>query len=132
MAKRAFITGITGQDGSYLAELLVKKGYEVFGFVRRTSTDPLMRIDELYKNKKIILLNGDLRDSGAIARALAKAHPDEIYNLAAQSDVGISFACPEETFEINYHGLGRLIHEAIKINPKVKIYQASTSEMFGK
>ena len=130
--KTAFITGITGQDGSYLAEFLVKKGYKVFGLVRRTSTDPLMRISKLYYNKDINLINGDLRDSGAIARALVQANPDEIYNLAAQSDVGISFACPEETFEINYHGLGRLIHEAIKINPKVRIYQASTSEMFGK
>lgn len=130
--KRAFITGITGQDGSYLAELLVAKGYLVFGYVRRTSTDPLMRIESLYLSKKITLLNGDLRDTGALGRALDVARPDEIYNLAAQSDVGISFTCPEETMEINYFGLGRLIHEAMKRNSKVHIYQASTSEMFGK
>lgn len=130
--KRAFITGITGQDGSYLAEFLVNKGYEVFGLVRRSSTDPLMRIGALAFNKKIRLFNGDLRDSGAIRRALEEARPDEIYNLAAQSDVGISFKCPEETMEINYHGLGRLIYEAVRINPRVRIYQASTSEMFGR
>lgn len=130
--KRALITGITGQDGSYLAEFLVKKGYKVFGLVRRTSTDPLMRINKLYESKKVTLINGNLRDSGSIARALTEAKPDEIYNLAAQSDVGVSFFCPEETFEINYHGLGRLVYEAMKFNPKIKIYQASTSEMFGK
>jgi GDPmannose 4,6-dehydratase len=130
--KRALITGITGQDGSYLAEFLVKKGYMVFGLVRRTSTDPLVRIDKLYRNKDIVLINGNLRDSASLVRALAESDPDEIYNLAAQSDVGISFSCPEETFEINYHGLGRLVHEVLKFNPKIKIYQASTSEMFGK
>jgi len=130
--KRAFITGITGQDGSYLAELLLTKGYEVFGLVRRTSTDPLMRIEDMALNKKIKLLNGDLRDSGAIRRALEEVRPDEIYNLAAQSDVGISFKCPEETMEINYFGVGRLVIEAMRQNPKVRIYQASTSEMFGK
>ncbi len=91
-----------------------------------------MRIEDLYFSKKIKIVNGDLRDSGAIIRALEEARPDEIYNLAAQSDVGISFKCPEETMEINYHGLGRLVHEAMKQNPKVRIYQASTSEMFGK
>lgn len=130
--KRAFITGITGQDGSYLAEFLIKKNYEVFGLMRRSSTDPLMRIGTLVFEEKVRLINGDLRDSGAIRRALKEAKPDEIYNLAAQSDVGISFQCPEETMEINYHGLGRLIHEAVKINPQVRIYQASTSEMFGR
>lgn len=130
--KRALITGITGQDGSYLAEFLVKKGYKVFGLVRRTSTDPLMRISTLYENNEVILLNGNLRDSASISRALAESKPDEIYNLAAQSDVGISFSCPEETYEINYHGLGRLVQEVMKSNLKVRIYQASTSEMFGK
>ncbi len=131
--KRALITGITGQDGSYLAELLVSKGYHVFGLVRRTSTDPLARIEDFYRKNRanLTLLNGDLRDTGAIERALETAKPDEIYNLAAQSDVGISFSCPEETQEINYHGLGRLVHAALRIVPKAKIYQASTSEMFG-
>ncbi|MFH0804156.1 MAG: GDP-mannose 4,6-dehydratase [Candidatus Zambryskibacteria bacterium] len=129
--KRALITGITGQDGSYLAELLVSKGYKVFGLVRRTSTDPLMRIEKLYSAKKIDLLNGNLRDSASLARVLREANPDEVYNLAAQSDVGISFSCPEETFEVDYHGLGRLVLEIMAFNPKIKVYQASTSEMFG-
>lgn len=130
--KRAFITGVTGQDGSYLAEFLVQKGYEVFGLLRRSSTDPLMRIGALAFEKRVRLLNGDLRDSGALRRVLEEARPDEVYNLAAQSDVGISFKCPEETVEINYFGLGRLIFEAVQVNSKVRIYQASTSEMFGR
>ena len=129
--KRALITGITGQDGSYLAELLLEKGYEVFGFMRRSSTEPLLRIECLVLKKKINLINGDMRDKAAIERALTEAKPDEIYNLAAQSDVGISFSCPEETWEIDYHGVGRLVNAAMEINPNVKIYQASTSEMFG-
>ncbi|HEY4508094.1 MAG TPA: GDP-mannose 4,6-dehydratase [Candidatus Paceibacterota bacterium] len=132
MRKRALITGITGQDGSYLAEHLVSKGYEVFGMLRRTSTDPLMRIEKLYMDRQITLVNGDLRDMGAVERVLAEAEPDEIYNLAAQSDVSISFACPEETFEIDYFGVGRLVHAAMKANREIRIYQASTSEMFGK
>ncbi len=130
--KRALITGITGQDGSYLAEYLVSIGYEVWGLVRRTSLDPFMRIDALATGRNIHIVYGNLRDSGSLKRALEESQPDEIYNLAAQSDVGISFKCPEETMEINYHGLGRLILEAMAINPKVRIYQASTSEMFGK
>lgn len=132
MKKRALITGITGQDGSYLAEFLIKKGYKIFGMIRRTSTDPLMRIESLYLHNKITLLNGDLRDMGSIERVIKESDPDEIYNLAAQSDVGISFQCPEETMEINYLGVGRLVNAAIKHNPKIKIYQASTSEMFGR
>ncbi|MDO8495071.1 MAG: GDP-mannose 4,6-dehydratase [bacterium] len=131
MAKRALITGITGQDGSYLAEFLLTKGYEVYGLLRRSSTDPMLRIEDLVLAKRIKLINGDLRDIAAIERALTAAQPDEIYNLAAQSDVGISFRCPEETWEINYHGLGRLVIAATEINPDVRIYQASTSEMFG-
>jgi GDPmannose 4,6-dehydratase len=130
--KKALITGITGQDGSYLAEFLIKKGYDVYGFMRRSSTEPLLRIEEPVLDGKIKLINGDLRDLGAIHRALEKTQPDEIYNLAAQSDVGISFKCPEETMEINYYGVGRLVNEAMRIDQKVRIYQASTSEMFGK
>jgi GDPmannose 4,6-dehydratase len=129
--KRALITGITGQDGSYLAEFLLSKNYQVFGLVRRSSNDPFVRLPELAIKRKVEIIYGNLRDSASLARALEKSQPDEIYNLAAQSDVGISFACPEETLEINYYGLGRLVNEAIKIVPKVKIYQASTSEMFG-
>ena len=130
--KRALITGVTGQDGSYLAEYLVGKGYDVWGIMRRTSLDPLLRLTDLAVDRKIHLLYGNLRDSASLERALEESKPDEIYNLAALSDVGISFKCPEETMEINYFGLGRLIIEAIKVNPKVRIYQASTSEMFGK
>ncbi len=132
MKKRALITGVTGQDGSYLAEYLVGKGYEVWGLMRRTSLDPLMRIHKLADDRSIQMRYGNLRDGASLARVLKEARPDEIYNLAALSDVGISFKCPEETMEINYYGVGRLVNEAIKINPKVRIYQASTSEMFGK
>lgn len=130
--KKAFITGITGQDGSYLAEFLLEKGYDIYGLIRRTSLDPLMRIDHLAVPRRVKLLYGNLRDSSSIRRALEEVQPDEIYNLASQSDVGISFKVPEETFEVNYYGVGRLVNEAIRLNKKVKIYQASTSEMFGK
>jgi len=129
--KRVLITGITGQDGSYLAEFLLDKDYEVYGLIRRTSLDPLMRIDHLAVPRRVKLLYGNLRDSSSLKRAIEEAKPHEIYNLAAQSDVGISFKVPEETMEVNYLGLGRLVNEAYMINPKVKIYQASTSEMFG-
>src|SRR3989338_7704252 len=132
MKKRAFITGVTGQDGSYLAEYLIGKGYEVWGLMRRTSLDPLQRIHKLADNRQLKLRYGNLRDGSSIQRALEEAKPDEVYNLAALSDVGISFKCPEETMEINYYGLGRVINEAVKVNPKVRIYQASTSEMFGR
>ena len=130
--KRALITGVTGQDGSYLAEYLVGLGYEVWGLMRRTSLDPFLRIRGLSASKQFHLCFGNLRDSASLARVLAESQPDEIYNLAAQSHVGVSFKCPEETMDINYYGLGRLITEAMKVNPKVRIYQASTSEMFGK
>lgn len=130
--RRALITGITGQDGSYLAEHLLNEGYSVWGIVRRTSLDPMMRLDGLARIKDLHITYGNLRDSGTLRFALEKSNPDEIYNLAAQSDVGISFKCPDETMEINYFGLGRLLNEAFLINPKVRIYQASTSEMFGK
>lgn len=130
--KRALITGITGQDGSYLAELLDQKGYKIFGLIRRTSNDPLVR---LWQNpaikRKINFIYGNLRDSSSIERALLAARPDEIYNLAAQSDVGISFECPEETMEVNYYGVGRLLNAVLKICPRARVYQASTSEMFG-
>ncbi len=130
--KRALITGITGQDGSYLAEFLASKGYAVFGMIRRASNDPLVRVSDLVRSKKVTILYGNLRDIGSIDRVIVETCPDEIYNLAAQSDVGISFKCPEETTEVNYYGVGRLVNAAMKANPKVRIYQASTSEMFGK
>ncbi len=132
MKKRALITGITGQDGSYLAELLVNKGYEVFGLMRRTSLEPLLRLEPLVRKGKIKIIYGNMRDYASIREALKVSRPHEIYNLAAQSDVWVSFKIPDETMEINYLGLGRLVHEAMKQNPKVKIYQASTSEMFGR
>lgn len=130
--KRALITGITGQDGSYLAEYLLSLGYEVWGLMRRTSLEPMLRIEKLMHPPKVHILYGNLRDSATLRAALEEARPDEIYNLAAQSDVGVSFKCPDETMEINYYGLARLVHEAVTLNPKVRIYQASTSEMFGK
>lgn len=129
--KKALITGITGQDGSYLAELLIGEGYEVVGFMRRTSTDPFVRIEDLYTSGKLHLIYGNMRDTPTIERALDEVKPDEIYNLAAQSHVGVSFLCPDETYDINYKGVVRLLGAAFKQNPKVRIYQASSSEMFG-
>jgi GDPmannose 4,6-dehydratase len=130
--KRALITGVTGQDGSYLAEHLLNEGYEVWGLVRRTSLDPHMRIMHMTLPRHIKLVHGNLRDEATLRAALEESRPDEVYNLAAQSDVGISFKCPDETMDINYNGLARLVSAAVKQNPKVRIYQASTSEMFGK
>jgi len=129
--KKALITGITGQDGSYLAEYLIEKGYDVHGLMRRSSTEPLLRIQELVTDNKLTLHMGNLRDSESIKRVISKVGPDEIYNLAAQSDVGISFECPEEAFSINYDGVRNIVDAAREHNPKVRIYQASTSEMFG-
>ncbi|QQR64920.1 GDP-mannose 4,6-dehydratase [Candidatus Kaiserbacteria bacterium] len=130
--KKALITGITGQDGSYLAEFLLDKGYEVHGVMRRCSTEPLIRIQDIVFEGKVTLHMGDLRDYEAIKRIITKVSPDEIYNLAAQSDVGISFMCPEEAFAINYEGVGNVVKAAFEHNKNIRIYQASTSEMFGK
>lgn len=133
--KTALITGINGQDGSYLAEFLFKKGYEVHGMVRRSSTYNLERINHLYKypDKKAqtLLHYGDLTDSGSINSVLAKISPDEIYNLGAQSHVRISFDIPEYTAEVVGLGTLRML-EAMRTHcPKAKFYQASSSEMFG-
>ncbi|MCF6313423.1 MAG: GDP-mannose 4,6-dehydratase, partial [Verrucomicrobiales bacterium] len=137
--KRALITGITGQDGSYLAELLLEKGYEVHGIIRRASNFNTQRIDHLYtdphdKNGRLKLHFGDLTDSTALLKLLYDLQPDEIYNLGAQSHVRVSFDVPESTGDIV--GLGTLrILEAIrdtKLIDKVRFYQASSSEMFGK
>ncbi len=130
-SRKALITGITGQDGSYLAEFLIGKGYEVYGFMRRTSTDPFARIEHLYETGKLNLIYGNLRDLPTIKNALEKVVPDEVYNLAAQSHVGVSFVCPDETFDINDKGVGRMLSETFRVNPKARFYQASTSEMFG-
>ena len=138
MNKKALITGITGQDGSYLAEFLLKKGYEVHGVRRRTSLFNTDRIDHLYKNihennVKLILHHGDMTDSSSLLRIIKEIKPDEIYNLAAQSHVGVSFEEPEYT--ANSDALGALrILEAIRIlglENKSKFYQASTSELYG-
>lgn len=127
--KRALITGITGQDGSYLAEFLLSKGYKVFGLIRRTSQESTENIDHILKD--ITLLDGDLLDQGSLNRAVFEAVPDEIYNLAAQSFVGSSFVQPTFTAEVTGLGALRLFEAARLLNPKAKIYQASSSEMFG-
>lgn len=126
---KALITGFTGQDGSYLAELLLDKGYEVHALVRRSSHSPFVRAPHL--EGRVRIHHGNLRDYSTLRRVIAVVAPDEIYNLAAQSHVGISFECPDETYEINYAGVGRLVQCAMEQNPTVRIYQASTSEMFG-
>ena len=138
MTKKAIITGVTGQDGAYLAEFLINKGYEVHGIKRRTSLINTKRIDHLYQDphepeRNFILHHGDLTDSTSLIHVIEKVHPDEIYNLAAQSHVAVSFEEPEYT--ANSDALGALrILEAIRILnliEKTKFYQASTSELFG-
>jgi len=131
--KKAIITGITGQDGAYLAELLLEKGYEVYGTYRRTASVNFWRIEELGINKhpSIHLIEYDLTDQANSIRMVEQINPDEIYNLAAQSFVGVSFEQPLATAHITGLGAVHLL-EAIRIvNPKIKFYQASTSEMFG-
>ena len=137
--KIALITGVTGQDGSYLAEFLLKKGYEVHGIKRRASSFNTDRIDHLYQdphvdNRKFILHYGDLTDSSSLIRIIQAVRPDEIYNLAAQSHVAVSFETPEDTADSVGMGALRIL-EAIRISglaDKTKYYQASTSELFGK
>jgi len=130
MAKRALITGITGQDGSYLAELLLEKGYEVFGVVRRLSAPNGWRIDHL--RDRVTLCPGDLLDQLSIIRLLDKYKPDELYNLAAMSFVPASWDTPLLTGEFNSQGVTRVLDAVRTVNPRVKFYQASSSEMFGK
>ncbi|MBL4936342.1 GDP-mannose 4,6-dehydratase [Clostridium sp. YIM B02515] len=134
--KKALITGITGQDGSYLAELLLEKGYEVHGIIRRHSTINTKRIDHLFENKEIgnktlFLHYGDLTDSSNLNRLIEKIQPDEIYNLAAQSHVAVSFEVPEYTAEATGVGTIRLLDAIRESGVKCKFYQASTSELFG-
>ncbi len=131
MAKVALITGISGQDGSYLAPLLLDKGYDVHTILRRTSNDPTENLSDLFTGRKVNFHSGDIRDLNRVKAVMEDVKPDEVYNLAAQSHVAVSFKCPEETWDINYYGLGRVVNEALAVNPKVRIYQASTSEMFG-
>lgn len=132
--KKALITGITGQDGSYLAEFLLEKGYEVHGITRRSSISNTGRIDHLLEKKAITLHDGDLSDSSALIRIIGSVQPDEIYNLAAQSHVQISFDVPEYSGDVDALGVLRIL-EAVRIlglATKTKVYQASTSELFGK
>lgn len=134
--KKALITGITGQDGSYLAELLLSKGYEVHGIIRRASTFNTKRIDHLYKDPhnedvRLFLHYGDLTDSSNLNRLIEKIQPDEIYNLAAQSHVKVSFEVPEYTAEVVGLGTLRLLDAIKETGIKTKFYQASTSELFG-
>lgn len=126
--KRALITGVTGQDGSYLAELLIEKGYEVHGMVRRTSTDNTERIRSI---GDLRVHYGDMGDSGSLTELVKSVRPDEVYNLAAQSHVKISFDVPEQTGEVVALGFMRLLEACRRFAPGARIYQAGTSEMFG-
>ena len=132
--KKALITGITGQDGSYLAEFLLEKGYEVHGITRRASISNTARIDHLIAKNAISLHDGDLSDSSSLIRIISIVQPDEIYNLAAQSHVQVSFDVPEYSGDVDAIGVLRIL-EAVRIlglTKKTKIYQASTSELYGK
>lgn len=132
--KKALITGITGQDGSYLAEFLLEKGYEVHGITRRASISNTARIDHLLAQNAITLHDGDLSDSSSLIRIISLVQPDEIYNLAAQSHVQVSFDVPEYSGDVDAIGVLRVL-EAVRIlnlTKKTRIYQASTSELFGK
>jgi GDPmannose 4,6-dehydratase len=130
MSGRALITGVTGQDGSYLAELLLDKGYEVFGMTRRASTENLERIDHLLD--KLTLIQGDLLDPHSLASALRDSEPTEVYNLAAQSFVPTSWNQPVLTAEFTAVGVTRLLEAVRAVDPQIRFYQASSSEMFGK
>ncbi|HOH09091.1 MAG TPA: GDP-mannose 4,6-dehydratase [bacterium] len=135
--KKALITGITGQDGSYLAELLLEKGYEVHGIIRRSSSFNTGRIDHIFNDpslhdKRFFLYHGDLTDSSNLNRLLEKIHPDEIYNLAAQSHVKVSFELPEYTAETDAMGTLRFIDAIKETGLATRFYQASTSELYGK
>jgi GDPmannose 4,6-dehydratase len=129
-ARRALITGVTGQDGSYLAELLLEKGYEVFGMTRRASTENLERIGHLVD--RVTLIQGDLLDPHSLASALRESEPQEVYNLAAQSFVPTSWNQPVLTAEFTAVGVTRLLEAIRAVDPAIRFYQASSSEMFGK
>ena len=129
--KKAFITGITGQDGSYLAELLLDKGYEVHAIVRRASVFTTQRIEHILENNRLFTYHGDLTDSSNLHRLLTKIEPDEVYNLGAQSHVAVSFEVPEYTAEVGAIGAIRLLDVIRDLGLRCKYYQASTSELFG-
>jgi len=128
--KTALVTGISGQDGSYLAEHLLEEGYRVFGLIRQTSAHSLGRVGHL--RERVEFLNGDLLDHNSLINAMATAQPDEVYNLAAQSFVPASFTQPVLTGEFTALGVTRLLESIRVVNPKIRFYQASSSEMFGK
>ena len=134
--KKALITGVTGQDGSYLAELLLDKGYEVHGIIRRSSSFNTGRIDHIINNKiyeeKFFFHHGDVTDASSLNRILEKIHPNEIYNLAAQSHVKVSFDIPDYTAQVDALGTLRFLDAIRETNIETKFYQASTSELFGK
>ncbi len=137
MARKALITGITGQDGSYLAELLLSKGYDVHGVKRRSSLFNTERVDHIYqdphsKDRRFVMHYGDLNDASSLNRILRKVVPDEIYNLGAQSHVGVSFEIPEYTGEVSGLGTVRLLEAIRETGVKTRFYQASSSELFGK
>ena len=137
MTKRALITGITGQDGSYLAELLLEKGYEVHGIIRRSSSFNTQRLDHIYQDPhqsktRLFLVHGDLSDSSALNTILRQVVPDEIYNLGAQSHVRVSFDVPEYTTDVTALGTVRILEAIREVGITPKFYQASSSEMFGK
>jgi len=137
MTKCALITGITGQDGSYLTELLLEKGYDVYGIIRRSSSFNTERIDHLYQDPhepqtRLRLLYGDLNDSSSLNTILRKVQPDEIYNLGAQSHVRVSFDVPEYTAEVSGVGVVRILEAVREAGIRPKVYQASSSEVFGK
>jgi GDPmannose 4,6-dehydratase len=137
MGKKALITGVTGQDGSYLAELLLGKGYEVHGLIRRASTFNTGRLDPIYEDphsgkSRLFLHYGDVADASALARLIGRIQPEEIYNLAAQSHVRVSFDAPEYTTDITATGAIRLLEAIREVGIKPRFYQASSSEMYGK
>jgi len=130
MNKIALITGITGMDGSHLAEFLINKGYKVFGMVRRSSNANFININSF--KHKIHFVNGDISDQNSLLRCLKDSNPDEIYNLASQSFVGESWNTPEQTSNVTGLGVLRILESIREFNPKIKFYQASSSEMFGR
>jgi GDPmannose 4,6-dehydratase len=130
--KTALITGVTGQDGSYLAEFLLEKGYKVHGIIRRSSSFNTGRIEHIYNNKNFVLHYGDLSDANCLNNIIQKTQPDEIYNLGAQSHVKVSFELPEYTAMVDAIGTLYLLNAMMGLEKKCKFYQASTSELFGK
>jgi len=132
MSKRALITGITGQDGAYLAKLLLEKGYKVFGLFARRSSDTLWRLRYLNILDQVETIDGDLTDTSSLMRALRKSEPEEVYNLAAQSFVATSWEQPILTAQMTGLGVVHLLEAIRFVNPKIRFYQASSSEMFGK